>query len=189
MNPKLLTNRDNDTFKKVVKEGIFSAQNAVYLATAPIKDFVVGLEERKPIPFSREVQRMSKRGINFYILTSVSDLNDVHFYKKLKNTPNIHFARCRRNNMKLVLIDEQILYVGSADATGPGMGIRKPNNTNFELGFISEEREHILEAQKHFLEVFTGKYCNECKRRKDRRPEFRCSGIYSTHKKDRRKIL
>ncbi len=182
MNCTLLANRGNETFEKVVQEGILSAQNIVYIATAPIKDFVVGTENRKPVLFSDIVRKMAKRGIKFLILTSTTDLNKWHFYKRLKNIPNLHFARCLRNHMKMILIDERLLYIGSANITGAAMGKRKPNNVNFELGIITEDQQYLLEAQKYFLEIFTGKYCEGCKRQKDRRPEFYCSGIHTYRK-------
>ncbi|MFX0211970.1 MAG: phospholipase D-like domain-containing protein [Candidatus Hodarchaeota archaeon] len=85
--------------------------------------------------------------------------------------------------MKMILIDEQFLYIGSANVTGAAMGKRKPNNINFELGIITEEREYILASEKYFLEIFTGRYCENCKRQKDRRPGFYCSGIQTYRKK------
>ncbi|MFX0211969.1 MAG: hypothetical protein ACFFDT_38695 [Candidatus Hodarchaeota archaeon] len=103
MCPTLLANR-NKTFDKVVKEGILSAQKIAYIATAPIKDFVVGSENRKPILFSSAIRRMAKQGVKFLILTSITDLDKWHFYQQLKAIPNIHFARCLRNHIKFTVV-------------------------------------------------------------------------------------
>ena len=67
--------------------------------------------------------------------------------------------------MKIVAIDGRLLYVGSANFTGAGLGARAPGRRNFELGVLTDDEYLLDEAQSEFDAVWSGRECKSCKLR------------------------
>ena len=51
---------------------------------------------------------------------------------------------CPRVHFKLIIIDSTIAYVGSANLTGAGMGMKSPKKRNFEAGILTDDPEMLL---------------------------------------------
>jgi len=62
-------------------------------------------------------------------------------------------------------IDSTIAYVGSANLTGAGMGMKSPRKRNFEAGILTDDPEMVEAAIEQFDNVWIGKLCKECGRR------------------------
>ena len=71
--------------------------------------------------------------------------------------PGVHF--------KLIIIDSTIAYVGSANLTGAGMGMKSPRKRNFEAGILTDDPEMVEAAIEQFDNVWIGKFCKDCGRR------------------------
>ena len=54
------------------------------------------------------------------------------------------------------------MYMGSANLTGAGMGFKKPEKRNFEMGIISEIPEDIDRVESLFNLIWEGEMCDEC---------------------------
>ena len=72
---------------------------------------------------------------------------------------------CPRVHFKLIIIDSTITYVGSANLTGAGMGMKSPRKRNFEAGILTDDPEMVEAAIEQFDNVWIGKFCKECGRR------------------------
>ena len=72
---------------------------------------------------------------------------------------------CPRVHFKLIIIDSTIAYVGSANLTGAGMGMKSPRKRNFEAGILTDDPEMVEAAIEQFDNVWIGKFCKECGRR------------------------
>ena len=72
---------------------------------------------------------------------------------------------CPRVHFKLIIIDSTITYVGSANMTGAGMGMKSPRKRNFEAGILTDDPEMVEAAIEQFDNVWIGKFCKECGRR------------------------
>ena len=72
---------------------------------------------------------------------------------------------CPRVHFKLIIIDSTIAYVGSANLTGAGMGMKSPKKRNFEAGILTDDPEMLEAAIEQFDNVWIGKFCKECGRR------------------------
>jgi phosphatidylserine/phosphatidylglycerophosphate/cardiolipin synthase-like enzyme len=72
---------------------------------------------------------------------------------------------CPRVHFKHIIIDGKFAYSGSANLTGAGLGIKSPNNRNFESGFITTDPKVVQAIMKQFDEVWLGKYCKNCGRK------------------------
>ena len=73
--------------------------------------------------------------------------------------------KCPRVHFKLIIIDSTIAYVGSANLTGAGMGMKSPRKRNFEAGILTDDPEMLDAAIEQFDNVWIGKFCKECGRR------------------------
>ena len=72
---------------------------------------------------------------------------------------------CPRVHLKAVIIDGAFLYLGSANWTGAGLGIRSPFKRNFELGVITEDSGMLDLVQGIVDDIWSGKQCGACKLR------------------------
>ena len=80
-----------------------------------------------------------------------------------------HFSVCfcARNHAKVVIVDDKIAYVGSANLTRAGLGQPYATPGNFELGFIIETPEIIISLNDFFSRITNHEFCEGCHRRKD----------------------
>lgn len=74
---------------------------------------------------------------------------------------------CPRSHAKIIAIDGRLLYLGSANFTGAGIGARGEQRRNFELGIVTED-EHLLDVvQARFDELWSGRECAGCGLRRE----------------------
>ena len=59
----------------------------------------------------------------------------------------------------------KIAYVGSANLTGAGLGMKGENTRNFEAGILSSNKELVNSAIEQFDNVWMGVHCKNCKRK------------------------
>jgi len=72
---------------------------------------------------------------------------------------------CPRLHFKAVVVDGELLYLGSANWTGAGLGAKGVGRRNFELGIVTEDAELIDEVQGIYERVWRGALCAGCKMR------------------------
>ena len=72
---------------------------------------------------------------------------------------------CPRVHMKIIAIDSEWVYIGSANMTGAGMGMKSAANRNFEAGILTDEPGFIDSAMSHFDQVWEGSFCAKCGRK------------------------
>ena len=68
-------------------------------------------------------------------------------------------------SFQLIITDSSVAYVGSANLTGAGMGMKSPRKRNFEAGILTDDYELVDAAIGQFDNVWMGKFCKECGRR------------------------
>ncbi|WP_394330511.1 phospholipase D-like domain-containing protein [Riemerella columbipharyngis] len=79
---------------------------------------------------------------------------------------NLETAICPRVHFKIFIFDQREAYIGSAKLTGAGLGMKSPNNRNFEAGVLTDIPEMVQWAIYQFDEVWMGKHCANCGRKK-----------------------
>ena len=57
------------------------------------------------------------------------------------------------------------MYVGSANLTGTGVGMKNEDKRNFEAGILTDHPEIVEQAMNQFDDVWIGKHCKTCKRK------------------------
>ena len=72
---------------------------------------------------------------------------------------------CPRVHFKMMIFDGKEAYIGSANLTGAGIGMKGDGTRNFEAGILTDDPEIVEQAMNQFDEVWMGKHCKNCKRR------------------------
>ena len=57
------------------------------------------------------------------------------------------------------------MYVGSANLTGAGMGMKSPLKRNFEAGIFTDEPHLVDGAMEEFDRIWRGDECKKCGRK------------------------
>jgi phosphatidylserine/phosphatidylglycerophosphate/cardiolipin synthase-like enzyme len=73
--------------------------------------------------------------------------------------------RCPRVHMKVVVVDGALLYLGSANWTGAGLGAKGSGRRNFELGVVTDDAALLDQVQAMYERVWRGGECAGCKLR------------------------
>lgn len=63
------------------------------------------------------------------------------------------------------IFDGKKVYVGNANFTGAGIGMKTDNKRNFEAGILTDTPEVVEQVLNQFDEIWKGKHCKLCKRR------------------------
>lgn len=72
---------------------------------------------------------------------------------------------CPRVHFKMLVFDFKEVYIGSANLTGAGIGMKGEDKRNFEAGILTDEPTIVEQAMNQFDDVWMGKFCKRCKRR------------------------
>lgn len=146
---------NGEHFKEVI-ERIPKVKKQLWIGTADIKDLYV---EDKPllgvlsnlISRGKEVRLIHAKepGPNFR--------EDFDKYPLLAT--GLERVLCPRVHFKIIIFDLQTAYIGSANLTGAGLGMKSHNNRNFEAGILSDEPTLVESAIKQFDSVWRGSHC------------------------------
>jgi hypothetical protein len=154
---------------RVIQEAVLTAEDYVWIATANLKDMHVPLAGKRYRPILEVFDLMAQKGVTFRIVHS--DLPSRSFRKTLERFPRLtggalELQICPRSHWKMVVVDGQKAYCGSANFTGAGLGAKGERRRNLELGLFTTSREWVLELQSLFDGFWMGGYCTECAYRK-----------------------
>ena len=72
---------------------------------------------------------------------------------------------CPRVHFKIIIFDLKTAYIGSANLTGAGLGMKGENTRNFEAGILTSNKELVSSAINQFDKVWMGAFCKGCKRK------------------------
>jgi phosphatidylserine/phosphatidylglycerophosphate/cardiolipin synthase-like enzyme len=78
---------------------------------------------------------------------------------------DLELRECPRVHLKVVIADGRMLYLGSANFTGAGLGARSDGRRNFELGVVTDDDWLIDSVQARFDAIWSGRECKGCKLR------------------------
>ena len=65
----------------------------------------------------------------------------------------------------MMVFDYKVTYIGSANLTGAGIGMKSPAKRNFEAGILTDIPELLDAATDQFDSVWTGSQCKLCGRK------------------------
>ena len=158
---------NNEQLYKHVIEPVAGAKSFVWIGTADIKDLHVHYKGSVQ-SFLYVLDSLVKKKVAIRLLHAKEP--GVNFRKSFDKYPLLWDIMerqiCPRVHFKHIIIDGKIAYTGSANLTGAGLGIKGTNTRNFESGFVTTDPEIIKAIMNQFDEVWMGKYCKSCGRKK-----------------------
>ena len=163
MNTTFITNEQ--LYKQAI-EPIALATSFVWIGTADIKDLHVHYKG-KVQSFLGVLDSLLKKKVAIRLIHAKEP--GANFRRSFDKYPmlwdSMERQLCPRVHFKHIIIDGKFAYSGSANLTGAGLGIKSPNNRNFESGFITTDPAIVQAIMNQFDDVWIGKYCKNCKRK------------------------
>jgi phosphatidylserine/phosphatidylglycerophosphate/cardiolipin synthase-like enzyme len=154
-------------YDEVIEGGLARAKTSVWIATANVKELYVerpGLRRRVASVLDLFAE-LHARGVELRLLHA--ELPSRKFRAGFDRYPalvkgGLQMKQCPRLHMKAIIVDGGWLYLGSANFTGAGLGIRSADKRNFELGFVTEDFELCDRLQAMFEALWRGRPCATC---------------------------
>ena len=158
----------NSAHYKDVLLRVKSVKHTLWIGTADIKDVYIEAGKEK-MPFLALIAQLIKRGVEVRLIHAKEP--GPNFREDFDKYP-VLFDRmervlCPRVHFKMIVFDCKEVYIGSANLTGAGIGMKAETTRNFEAGILTDMPEIVEQAMNQFDEVWMGKMCKTCKR-----PEF-----------------
>ncbi|MBO7488970.1 MAG: phospholipase [Bacteroidales bacterium] len=143
-----------------------SVKHDLRIGTADLKDLYVE-GSRDVVPFLSVLDKLLKRGVDVRVLHAKEP--GENFREDFDRFPGLwnglQRRLCPRVHFKLLVFDCSWAYIGSANLTGAGMGMKSDGNRNFEAGILTDEPSLVDAAADHLDSVWQGHYCRTCKRK------------------------
>ena len=162
----MLTNISNSTHYKEVISRVQSVKHMLWIGTADIKDLYVEVGNEKK-PFLALIAQLIRRGVEVRLIHAKEP--GPNFREEFDKYPilydGLERVLCPRVHFKMIVYDCKVAYIGSANLTGAGIGMKAETTRNFEAGILTDDPEIVEKAMNQFDEVWIGKHCKKCKRR------------------------
>ena len=166
-NTRLIT---ENHYEEVI-ERICAAKSSIRIMTGDFKRFKLkptskqGKNYNDGTPFIKHLMEKAGKGISVQIICSRPSKSFKEEYDALyeKIRPkNFRIYFCERNHSKVVIVDNKVAYVGSANVTPAGLaqGVMSPGN--FEVGLLTENHQFISQLNTLFSKIMNGDYCYNC---------------------------
>lgn len=141
-------------------------KQTLWIGTADVKDLYVEIGTEKK-PFLALIAQLIKKGVDVRLIHAKEP--GPAFREDFDNYPILYDGMervlCPRVHFKMIVFDCQTVYIGSANLTGAGIGMKANSTRNFEAGILTDDPELVDAAMNQFDEVWIGKLCKNCKRR------------------------
>jgi phosphatidylserine/phosphatidylglycerophosphate/cardiolipin synthase-like enzyme len=169
--------RDSAHYGALIERGLSQARVSVWIATANLKDVHVqapiGTRARArggAVSIVEVLRGLVQRGVEVRVLHGC--LPSGPFRASLARLGGargvgVALRRCPRVHMKMIAVDGAMLYLGSANFTGAGLGMRSPGRRNFEAGVVTDDELMLDEMQGAFQAIWSGSECGACKLRRE----------------------
>ncbi len=166
---------DRDHYEVVVDDAIRGAEVSLWIATANVKELHVeastGTRARargRYLSILSVLGDLAHRGVELRLLHGGRPSR--RFREALPRVEaladgGLQLHQCPRVHFKMVAVDGKLLYLGSANLTGAGLGAKGDSRRNFETGIVTDD-EGLLDAmQERFDTIWSGRACPGCRLR------------------------
>lgn len=156
---------DADHYKEVLAK-VARVKRHLWIGTADIKDLYVK-EGAEAVPFLKTIAALLERGVEVRLIHAKEPgpnfREDFDRYPVLAR--RLERMLCPRVHFKMLLFDLAEVYVGSANLTGAGIGMKNERNRNFEAGVLTDDPAFVESAVNQFDFVWNGSHCKTCGRK------------------------
>lgn len=160
---KFISNADHYT---EVLSRCKSVTETLWIGTADVKDLYVEAAGVR-VPFLGELAHLLRKGVDVRLIHAKEPgpnfREDFDAYPILAK--ELERVLCPRVHFKMMIFDCKAVYLGSANLTGAGIGMKGKGTRNFEAGILTDEPEIVAKAMSQFDEVWMGHHCKDCRRR------------------------
>jgi phosphatidylserine/phosphatidylglycerophosphate/cardiolipin synthase-like enzyme len=166
---------DRDHYEQVI-QALSGAKTSVWIATANVKQLMieapVGTRDRargRYVPILDTIQSLCDRGVSVRLLHATPPSGpfrqELAARAKRLFAPTFQMRACPRVHLKMIAIDGGLLYLGSANFTGAGLGAKGDGRRNFEAGIVTDDEWLLDAAQARFERIWRGAECGGCRMR------------------------
>ena len=156
---------NSDHYKEVLSR-VMHVKQSLWIGTADIKDLYME-DGKQAVPFLGVLAKLIKKGVAVRLIHAKEPgpvfREDFDKYPVLYE--GLERVLCPRVHFKMIFFDGKEAYIGSANLTGAGIGMKAEGTRNFEAGILTDDPEIVEQAMNQFDEVWMGKHCKTCKRR------------------------
>lgn len=156
---------DSNHYEEVIAS-ISGVKRQLWIGTADIKDLYVK-QGKQPKPLLAVLAGLLKKGVEARLIHAKEPgpafREDFDRYPELAT--GLERVLCPRVHFKLMIFDLDTAYIGSANLTGAGMGMKSDLRRNFEAGILTNEPSLVEAAINQFDTVWMGTYCKKCGRK------------------------
>jgi len=156
---------NSDHYKEVLSR-VQSVKHMLWIGTADIKDLYVEVGKEKK-PFLALIAQLIRRGVEVRLIHAKEPgpifREDFDKYPTLFD--RLERVLCPRVHFKIIVYDCKEVYIGSANLTGAGLGMKASSTRNFEAGILTDDPAIVEQAMNQFDDVWIGKHCLSCKRK------------------------
>ena len=156
---------DSDHYSSVL-EAAMGAKRSLWIGTADIKDLYV-VQGKAEKPFLGVLSELIRKGVEVRLIHAKEPgpnfREDFDRYPVLYD--RLERVLCPRVHFKMLVFDCKEVYIGSANLTGAGIGMKSSDKRNFEAGILTDEPQIVEQAMQQFDNVWIGKHCKTCKRK------------------------
>ena len=156
----------NSAHYKEVLSRILTVKHTLWIGTADIKDVYVDVDgEVKPL--LGLIAQLIRRGVEVRLIHAKEPGQNFRddFDKFPVLFDRLERVLCPRVHFKILVFDCKEVYVGSANLTGAGLGMKSVTTRNFEAGILTDDPQIVEQAMNQFDEVWMGKHCKSCRRK------------------------
>lgn len=154
----------SELHEKVIVEKVLTARQTVWIATANLKDMQIATT-RGYKPLLEAFDQMAKGGVRFRVIHA--DMPSRPFRDTLERCPGLvagglELQVCPRSHWKMVIVDGRFAYLGSANFTGAGLGVKTLHRRNLEIGVTTEDPNWVTRLEQMFDDFWIGDHCRKC---------------------------
>ena len=139
---------NTDHYKEVLSR-VQSVKHTLWIGTADIKDLYVEVGKDKK-PFLALIAQLIRRGVEVRLIHAKEPgpnfREDFDKYPVLYD--RLERVLCPRVHFKMLVFDGKEVYVGSANLTGAGIGMKAETTRNFEAGILTDDPEIIEQGHE-----------------------------------------
>jgi len=157
---------------EAVVQAAMNAERSVWIATANLKELMVEAPayKRRKRGYRSILQVFDElvgKDVEIRILHAGPPSRP--FREELRRWPRLKkvlaLRTCPRVHLKAVVVDGTLVYLGSANWTGAGLGAKGEGRRNFELGILSRDDLLLDEVQGYYDSIWRGRPCAKCRLR------------------------
>ncbi len=155
-------------YHRIIEEWLPETERYLWIVTADLKDLHVKRGSRY-LPFLAVLSELVEAGIAVRLFHAKEPgprfRADFDRYPALLESELFERILCPRIHTKAIVRDGDSAFITSANLTGAGLGAKSPTRRNFEVGMLTDERDHLEPLIAWIDELYLGEPCLKCGRR------------------------